>query len=281
MLIEQLEKQENFTSTDIALANYILQKQGDIQALSTTELANATYTSKSAVTRLCKRLDCASYRELQTRVEQEFACQKRINARISSEPINGSTTYDDIVKIVPALYEEGIEKAALSMDARRMSRIARRIDAAGRLDIYGSGVTYSIAQLAAFKLSTLGIQCSTYSGLNEHFIMADPEPDKKVAMLFSFTGSNPTMISVAKWLKKRNYYILGIGSSIGVLREMCTEYIGLPLEENVLGLEVMKSVNITNYVIDVLFCSLLAKGYDKHRESAARVLLEKSEPAKE
>lgn len=55
------------------------------------------------------------------------------------------------------------------------------------------------------------MECGVYNGLNEHFIMADEHPEQEAILLFSITGENPTIMKMAEWLKKRRYYILGIG----------------------------------------------------------------------
>lgn len=273
MFIDQLQKQQDFTVSERAIAEFLLAQTSGISTLSTSELAELTHTSKATIIRLCQKLGSSSYREFQQTLEKELLELQRINARLSTEPIHGDSTYDDVVQILPALYEEAISSATMSLDKKNIYRAVQRIRQAKKVNLYGSGITYSIAQLSAFKFSTLGIDCGTYSGLNEHGIMADRHPEEKVVIIFSLTGGNPNMIYIAKWLKKRNYYILGIGGDAKAgLAELCSDYIALPMEKNVLGAEVMKAFTLINYAVDVIFSLLLAKDYAYNREVAIQLL---------
>lgn len=273
MFIDQLQKQQDFTASEKAIAEYLLAQTGGISTLSTSDLAQVTHTSKATVIRLCQKLGSPSYREFQHTLEKELRELQRINARLSEEPISASTTYDDVMHILPALYDDAISSTAMQLDKGTIYRAVQRIQKVRKVNMYGSGITHSIAQLSAFKFSTLGIECGTYSGLNEHYIMADRNPSDKVVMIFSLTGGNPNMIYIAQWLKRRNYYVLGIGGDVKAgLAELCTDYIALPMERNILGAEVMKAFTLINYAVDVLFTLLLVKDYDHNHEVAVRLL---------
>ena len=46
-----------------------------------------------------------------------------------------------------------------------MKRISQVLQKAECIDIYGTGISYILAQSAAFKISTLGLECSAYEVL--------------------------------------------------------------------------------------------------------------------
>ena len=78
------------------------------------------------------------------------------------------------------------------------------------------------ARAAAFKLMTIGIESSAYNGLNEHNIVAGRKKKKKVAVILSFTGCNPGMVSAAKFLRDQGVYVVGMGGGAGEeLRSCC------------------------------------------------------------
>lgn len=275
MLFEKLQSNEIYTSSEKAIIEFLLSGKEDISEYSTIRLAEITHTSKATVTRLYQKLGYHSYREFQKQYNREWIELQNINARLDLEPINRTTTYEDIAIVLPVIYENAITETKLSLDKNMIKRVIQHLHQAKSIDIYGSGVTYSIAQLCAFKFRTLGIRCGAYSGLNEHYIMADKNPKEKAVIIFSLTGGNSAMIHVAKWLKKRNYYVIGIGGEQKKeLKSFCTEYISVPMEKNILGMEIIKGFNGINYTMDVLFTSLLVKNYDYNREVAVRILRE-------
>lgn len=273
MLFEQLKDQKDFTPSEKSIANAIISGTVDVGMLSTSELAQVTHTSKATITRLCQKLEVSSYREFQRQIEREKTISSELNRMLSEMPITRDTNYDDVLRILPAFYENSIYDTSLHLDKQAVLKVVHRIRMTQRVELYGSGVTHSIAQLAAFKFSTLGIDCSALSGLNEHSILADRHPKEKVMIMLSLTGGNETMLRIAQWLRKRNCYIVGIGGTVSHdLEALCNDYIAVPMEQNVLGMEIIKAFNVINYVIDILFSLLLAKDYDYNRDVAAQLL---------
>lgn len=67
-LIQQLKQKRDFTSTEAAIADFILNNLEELPQLSITELAQMTYSSKAAVTRMCRKLGQEGYKAGQTHV---------------------------------------------------------------------------------------------------------------------------------------------------------------------------------------------------------------------
>lgn len=63
MLIEKLQRGIDFTNHEKLLAEYILQYPDDFQQINCEELGKATFTSKSTVVRMCKKLSVSGYQE--------------------------------------------------------------------------------------------------------------------------------------------------------------------------------------------------------------------------
>lgn len=278
MIIDKLQEKKDFTNSEITIADYLLSLTNGVMELSTEDLAKATFTSKATITRFCKRLGCSSYRQFQKELDDDLAQLQRIRSRINGEPLQGGMNYNDIVNTLPEIYDLSVSDAKLHLDSNVVNRIVERLRRAKHIDIYGAGVTKSIADLCAFKFETLGIDCSTRSGLNEHYVIADRMPQDKVVIMFSLSGGSQNMIHIAERLKKRNCYIVGIGGTqYDSLKPMCKEYIALPMSQNVLGGEMIYMINIVNFVVDVLFVSLLTKDFDHYRDVATKILMANTE----
>ena len=86
--------------------------------------------------------------------------------------MTAESTYDDIVKTLPALYDKAVTNTRLSLDKNSMKRISQVLQKAECIDIYGTGISYILAQSAAFKISTLGLECSAYESINSHYLAA-------------------------------------------------------------------------------------------------------------
>lgn len=283
MLLDRLTDQKDFTSAEKHIADTILSNLETFANPSMEELAQLTNTSKPTIVRLCKKLNQNSYQQFRDTLSDEISELKRINTRISNEPITASTTYEDLNVILPVLYDSIISNTKIGLDKMVLSRVIKKINRANHVDIYGTGITHTAAELAAFKFSTLGIGCSVFSGVNEHYVMANQELSDTVSLIFSFTGGNSTMIDAACWLKKRKAYTVGIGGNFfSGLRQSCTDYIDIQQpssEKSLLGLEVLTAFTSINYIVDFLFTSLMVERYDRIVNASIQVAQHESEKA--
>lgn len=210
MLLEKLQEHKNFTAHEKDVAEYILSHLDQISELSVGELAKASYTSKATVVRLSQKLGLNGFQDLKITLTAEINQKKRIDQLLANEPVTAESTYDDIVKTLPALYDKAVTNTRLSLDKNSMKRISQVLQKAECIDIYGTGISYILAQSAAFKISTLGLECSAYESINSHYLAARKHK-KNIAFLISLTGSNHTVICMAKYLREATEtYVVGI-----------------------------------------------------------------------
>lgn len=274
MLIEKLEQGESFTNHEKDVAKYILENPDKVPGMSSMELAQASFTSKATVVRLCQKLGLAGFQEFRLKLVEEMNQKNRLSQMLAGEPIHDKSTFTDIINTLPVLYDKAITNTRLSLDKNSMNRINNMLQRAECIDFYGAGISYILAQSAAFKFSTLGMECSAYESINGHYLAARKNK-KTIAFLISFTGANRTMIRAARYLRKAtNNYVVGImGPHNEVIRKVCHEIIEIPNRDSLVSLDVITSFSATTYVIDILFSLLLSECYNEHAKSSLEMLL--------
>lgn len=269
MLLVQLREMKNFTNHERDVAEYILGHMDQIPDISAGELARASLTSKATVVRLSKKLGLSGYQELKLRLVAEMNQSERISQLISKEPITGNSSYSDIILTLPGLYDKAITNTCLTLDKNTMMRIGRFLQGAECIDIYGTGISYVLAQAAAFKFATLGLECSAYESINGHYLAARKHK-RTVAFLISFTGANRTVERMGEYLMTAtNNHIVGIlGPHSQVTGKWCHEVVEIPNRDSVLSLDVITSFMAGNYVFDIFFSMLLAGCQEEHVKSS-------------
>ncbi len=277
MVLERLKAGEGFTHQEKAVADYILDQIETIQSMSAEELARASYTSKATVVRLCKKVGVTRYQDLKLKLVSEMVENIRVNQLLTSEPINNQSSYQDILDTLPRLYDKAITDARLCMDKNVMIRIFNRIKAADRIFIYGSGISYILAQSASFKFETLGMECKACESVNSHYLSAGKRK-KTVSFIITFTGANRHMIDVARYLKETtDTYIVGIvGRHNKQIRQWCHAIVEIPSRDSLLSLKVITSFTATTYVLDVFFSMYLAQHYEEHVRSSLEMVCHES-----
>ncbi len=272
MIISKLEKKENFTNNEKEIADFILKNLDEIHLLSAEGLAKKAFVSKATVVRFCKKFDVKGYRDFQRQLDREVNEMKKIQGLLSEEPVNSSTSYDEIISIIPSLYEKVIGATKLNLDSAVMEKIIEKLKNIEKIEIYGTGISYILAKLASFKFMTLGIESAAYDGLNEHYIISTEKGEEDMALIISLSGNNPYMIRIAEYLKKRNVFVVGIGNgSSEEIKKACSEYIEIHAPNYILNFEMVSAFTGINYVLDVFFTSLLVSNYYKNVNTSLEV----------
>lgn len=277
MILNRLKAMEGFTYQEQAVANYILNNMERIPKMSSDDLAKASYTSKATVVRLCKKLDTEGYQDMKYQLISEIVESIRINQILKEEPITEKSSYSDVIDTLPKLYDKAITDTRLCLDHNIMNRIFNRIKAVSRIDIYGTGISYILAQSAAFKFGTLGMECNAYESVNAHYLSARKK-QKSVSFVITFTGANRTMIDTARYLKKTtDTYVVGIvGRYNEDIRKWCDAYVKIPAPSSLLSLKVVTSFTATTYILDIFFSLYLAQHYEEHVKSSLEMVCHES-----
>jgi len=159
------------------------------------------------------------------------------------------------------------------IDERELKSIANKLKLVEKIDVYGLGISYSLAQQSTFKFQSIGIESNSFDGINEHYISNLKNTDKKIAILISITGQNPTIIEIAKYLKARGIYTIAISSSINTeLGQVCDQIFKFSDDKLILSMEVLPIIISVQYVIDILFSILLTHKYDQNIETSLNVI---------
>ncbi|MFR4973266.1 MAG: MurR/RpiR family transcriptional regulator [Butyricicoccus pullicaecorum] len=206
MLLVQLKEMKNFTNHEKDVANYILTHMDEIPDISAGELAKASLTSKATVVRLSQKLGLSGYQELKLKLIAEVNQNERIGQILANEPITPQSSYSDIIHTIPGLYDKAVPNTRLTLNKTDMLRINHFLQEAECIDSYGTGISYTLAQAAAFKFATLGVE-SSYESINGHYLAA--RSTKTVAFVISFAGADRTVETMAKYLRTatRNHVV--------------------------------------------------------------------------
>ena len=159
-----------------------------------------------------------------------------------SSSITPNSTYSDIIHTIPGLYDKAVTNTRLTLNKGDMLRIDRFLQEAECIDIYGTGISYTLAQAAACKFATLGVESSAYESINGHYLAARKHK-KTVAFVISFTGANRSVETMAEYLRTATHnHVVGIlGPHNQRIRPWCHEVVEIPNRDSILSLDVITS----------------------------------------
>lgn len=169
MLIEdKLIRQDTFTTTEKRIADYL---QANFEAavyMTIEELAKATYTSHSAIIRLCKKLGFTGFKEFRLELGREVhqllaQFDQTIDANFPfSEQDDGAT----IAKKMAELSIQAVKKGQLQIEDQPLDTIAEKLTQAKRIFVFAKGdsqITARKFQNKLVKLNKFLILAEEYS----------------------------------------------------------------------------------------------------------------------
>lgn len=212
MILDELKKIEKSTQQEQVLIDFILRDPAHVLTLTTRQIAQETYTSASAVTRLCQKVGERGFTDFKLRLIAELNAQKNgIYAEMSRPLMEYGLSSEQLIERGLQFYRQVAYETKCRLNTEKLTKIRALVNNAELLEIYGTGINYSIAQTASFKFQSLGLRCQAYNELNvQSFVNSGLDNRKRVVFLISHTGATPSLLRVAKIFKKNKTPIVAL-----------------------------------------------------------------------
>lgn len=263
MITDKMSNLENLTNQEKAVVDYIIANPKALLEMNVNELADASYTSASTITRLCKKLGTKGYADMKFKYVSEYPEMMKIKDSLKVIPFDESSGIDDIIHTMPLIYSRAINHTRSMLDRNTIIRVSNLMKQAQIIDLYGDGINYEIARNICYKLDEIGITANAYNSVQwNHCKRLQKQKTPAFSILLSHTGKNPSMIDAAKRLKEYGIPSLSITGNIDKRLMNITDYnFQIMVTENTLEFSNVIFTMSSLYLLDVLVASLLVHNY--------------------
>ena len=166
MIIDQINKQNDLTIQEKAVASYIKENPKDILSVSIHDLAILTYTSAGTILRLCKKLGFKGYSEFKYQFVSEYQTLLFQESQKDFDLFSEDTSVDDLIQRMPLSFFRSVEQTMSSIEKQQILRIVKKFNEADELIFLGTGVSYKIADLLAYKFTDVGFYARAFAGVS-------------------------------------------------------------------------------------------------------------------
>lgn len=263
MITDKMSNLENLTNQEKAVVDYIIANPKALLEMNVNELADASYTSASTITRLCKKLGTKGYGDMKFKYVSEYPEMMKIKDSLKVIPFDESSGIDDIIHTMPLIYSRAINHTRSMLDRNTIIRVSNLMKQAQIIDLYGDGINYEIARNICYKLDEIGITANAYNSVQwNHCKRLQKQKTPAFSILLSHTGKNPSMVDAAKRLKEYGIPSLSITGNIDKRLMNITDYnFQIMVTENTLEFSNVIFTMSSLYLLDVLVASLLVHNY--------------------
>lgn len=186
-----------------------------------TELAQASGTSPSAVSRLCRRLGVEGYPGLRLAVLADVAATTTSPWQVDiSSTIAPDDPLDRVARTLATSQARAVHDTLRGLDLDAVHAVAEAVTKAGRVQLYGVSGSAVMSTELQLRLHRIGIPCWSYADVHEGLTGSALLADGDVAIAVSYTGETVETIEM-----------LGAARSSGALAVAITGAPTSPLAE--------------------------------------------------
>lgn len=183
-LLETLRAKVGFTSTEMKIADYVLEHRYQAVDMSANALARETFSSTASVIRMCRKMGLSGYRKFQVALAAGLSQGEERERRVDGP---GPALADMDPENVMGRFSDTIVQAAESCHKRvsweALARAAVWIARVNRLYIYGADCFNALALCR--MMSEFGISVVVPDGVSEN--MSDAS-EGAVALFVAYSG---------------------------------------------------------------------------------------------
>lgn len=255
---------EGLTPTENQLAQYILKNKEEIQNLTIQHLAERTFTSKSAIHRLCKKIGLNGFNELKVKLAQDLVEEHKTRTQIDVNfPFTAHDTQRVIAEKLLKLYEASIIDTYHSINIEDLNRCVTLLHDADIVDIYTQAHNLNVAENFQDKMRSIGRSVNCPKSTYEQRCMATASKKNHVAVILSYSGRARFLLPIVEILNKKKVEIILIGRlGNSMMQNHIKHHLYISDKEDLRNRISQFSSHIAmQYILDVIFSCIFKQDY--------------------
>lgn len=249
------------------MIEYLLKEQRNIQNQTTAEIAALTFSSKSTLVRIAKKLNFSGWLALKNAYLEELDyLDKSISCIDANFPFTKRDSLMSIANKVARLEIESIEDTLSLITHDDLRKVVDIIAKSSSINLFAASNNLLVAQEFAQQMSRIGKAVQIHSLHDEIFFNAFLAKSDSCALVITYSGENQTLLRVGELLSEKEIPIITI-TSIGenttsrqadVILRLCTR------EKLFSKISTYSTDTAINYLLNVIYSCIFAQDYDEN-----------------
>lgn len=273
-LLLHLKEMNNFTTNEISIAAYILSHKEQILPLSIQELARATYTSHSAISRLTHKLGLSGYKEFILKLAREFQQDAHSISNVDvNYPFEYGETPIQVAKEIAELMKETLDKNFAFLEDAQLAKAAEMLNQADKICIYALGDSQIRAKSFQNKLMKINKYAVIATELSEWEYHTVNLTQQDCAIFLTYHGLTANNLKAAQYFARHSIPFITITAAHGTeLARLSTLCIQVPKDEvKHAKIGTFSSQISFEYVLNVIYSCIYKINYGKNQLATQNV----------
>lgn len=273
-IIKNMLTNENFTVLEKEIINYIFENRDDIVNMSIASLATETFSSNTAIIRLCKKLGVSGFKEFKIKFALELEKRRQERNLIDYNfPFHKLENTAEVCKDIANLTTSTIETVYKEMNVKILREVSQMIFNSQNVYLFAGGDSLIRADSFANKLIKIGITLINTSLRGEKITYSSFASTKDCALFITYSASNSEDTRCAQILKARGVPIITITSNTNATLTKISDYvISFPdNEDEVDSIATFYSQISIEYILNVLYSLIYIINYEKNQKEKNKI----------
>ena len=247
----RMQRHTGLTQTERHLRDYILSYPDKVAQMNVRELAQASFTSPSAVIRFCQKFGYKGLKDFKADLFRTSGPQPEGELPDCNYPFAADTPFDQVTDAVLMIEQESLRRLRISLDGQEVKRAVALLLGADCVDLCALGTSGHMSADFAFRMMKFGHRVNLISDRMELSYSALQMDRRHCLLIVSYSGSNEQLRISAR------------PESFAGMQADCVLALP-PLESNDDKISTFASAVAEKAVLDVLFAHIFQQDYDRN-----------------
>ena len=186
----RMQRHTGLTRTECHLRDYILRYPEKVAQMNVRELAQASFTSPSAVIRFCQKFGYRGLKDFKADLVYTPAAPGEQALPDSNYPFGADTPFADVTDGVLRLEQESLRRLRTSLDGQEVERAVNMLLRADCVDLCAIGTSGYMSADFAFRMMKFGHRVNLISDRMELSYATQQMDSLHCLLIVSYSGAN-------------------------------------------------------------------------------------------
>lgn len=273
----RLRQHTGLTPTDQCIRDYFLRHPEKAARMNSRQLADATFTSPSAVARFCRKFGYQGLQDFKNDYFGKLPDAPAFDLPDGDFPFDAQSDTETLVCNILKLEEGTLRRLRATLDLAAFERAAGMLLNAKEIDVCAAGTGLYLMNEFSFRLMKFGFRVNDASNSVNLSYIANRMDETHCLVLVSYSGQNDQIGRSIHFARKRHTPIVLItAQGNGPAAHLADCILTIPLVESCDDkISTFASAAAEKALLDLLLAKLFQANYDKNcafvHEDAARL----------
>ncbi|MBU5362567.1 MurR/RpiR family transcriptional regulator [Enterococcus raffinosus] len=267
-----LQRIEEFTvsqnSTRREIAEFILENKLDIHTFSINQIAEKTYSSKSALVRFGKALGFNGWKDFSNKLIEDLRYEQTHYSEIDPNlPFSNTSDYKEIITNIATVQIESIQDTADRIDISQLKKAVEILKKSQRIVILGVSPNNLLGEIFRRKMLTIGKSVEVIQS-GETGMAASGLTQEDAAIIISYSGNDVSRepMRFIPQMKKQGVKLIGLTSDGGnYIRQEVDTILSISSRERLYKkISNFSTEESILFLLNTLYACLFSKDYMKN-----------------